>query len=116
MSDSNDLVAVFFATDSGNEPVREWLKDLPKATRKKIGEDIRVVQKGWPIGMPACRPLGQGLHEVRTNLPDHWARVFFCVKDNEMILLHAILKKSNKTPPTALKLARKRKKQWEKEA
>lgn len=116
MSDSEDLPAVFFATASDNEPVRIWLKALPKAARKQIGEHIRVVQKGWPIGMPVCRPLGKGIYEVRTSLPDHWARVFFCVKDGEMILLHAIMKKSNKIPPSDLKLAEKRKKQWEKKS
>ena len=36
----------FFATDSGNEPVREWLKALPATERRTIGEDIKTVQFG----------------------------------------------------------------------
>lgn len=44
----------FFATESGNEPVREWLKARPASERRKIGEDIKTVQFGWPLGMPEC--------------------------------------------------------------
>src|SRR6266568_3527266 len=46
------LDAVFFRLESGSEPVREWLKSLPKDERKAIGEDIAYVQFKWPIGKP----------------------------------------------------------------
>lgn len=36
----------FFATDSGIEPVREWLKTLPASERRTIGEDIKTEQFG----------------------------------------------------------------------
>ncbi len=42
----------FYKTDGGTEPVRDWLKELPAADRKKIGEDIKTVQFGWPFGIP----------------------------------------------------------------
>lgn len=100
--------AIFYKTENGNEPVREWLKSLTADERKKIGEDIKTAEFGWPIGMPTCRNLGKGLHETRTNVSDKWARVFFCVADNIMILLHAIMKKSNSTPNHDIDLARKR--------
>lgn len=48
----------FFRTDAGREPVREWLKGLPAIERKTIGEDIKTVQFGWPLGMPLVRHLG----------------------------------------------------------
>ena len=48
----------FFRTDAGKEPVREWLKDLSAIERKTIGEDIKTVQFGWPLGMPLVRNLG----------------------------------------------------------
>lgn len=102
------ISAIFYKTKSGNEPVREWLKSLTAEERKKIGDDIKTTEFGWPIGMPTCKNLGQGLHETRTNVSDKWARVFFCVADNFMILLHAIMKKSNKTPKQDIDLARNR--------
>ena len=60
--------AYFFKLDSGNEPVREWLMGLPKEDKKIIGADIKLVEYGWPIGMPVCKPLGGGLYEVRSNI------------------------------------------------
>jgi hypothetical protein len=51
-------VAVFYKTESGAEPVREWLKELTKTDKKTIGEDMRTVQMGWPLGMPLVGSLG----------------------------------------------------------
>jgi len=55
------LPAVFFRTETGREPVREWLKDLPKDERRIIGEDIMTVQFRWPLGMPLVDNLGSGI-------------------------------------------------------
>jgi len=46
------IPAFFFRTASWAEPVREWLKSLPSAERRAIGEDIKTVEWGWPLGMP----------------------------------------------------------------
>ena len=102
------ITAVFFVTDAGNEPVREWLRAADKEDRRRIGEDIKTVEFGWPIGLPACRPLGKGLQEVRTDLPDNRiGRVFFYVDSRQrMVLLHGIIKKTARTPERALELAR----------
>jgi len=62
------IPVLFFRSESGNEPVREWLKTLKKAERKQIGEDIKTIQFGWPIGMPMVRKLDTGLWEVRSRL------------------------------------------------
>jgi phage-related protein len=103
--------AFFFQTESGKEPVRDWLKSLSPADRHAIGEDIRVVEYGWPIGMPTCRPLGAGLHEVRTNLiGNRISRVFFYIDPRQrMVLLHAIVKKTRTTPESDLQLAKRNK-------
>src|SRR5437879_516805 len=71
------LSVAFFRTTSRNEPVREWLKSLPREERRIIGEDIKTVQFGWPLGMPLVRKLDKGLWEVRSRLPDRIARVIF---------------------------------------
>src|SRR5579871_5131674 len=60
------IPAIFFRTEAGGEPVRDWLKSLSRDDRKLIGIDIMTVEFGWPIGMPVCRPLRQGLYEVRS--------------------------------------------------
>jgi phage-related protein len=102
------LPAVFYALPSGQEPVREWLKGLPKEDRTIIGEDIKDVEFAWPTGMPLCRSLGGGLWEVRSALPNRIARILFCVRQGRMILLHGFVKKTQQTPATDLNLARKR--------
>jgi phage-related protein len=107
--------AIFFRTEAGNEPVRAWLKALPGEDRHLIGQDIRTVEYGWPIGMPTCRTIGDGLHEVRTNLSgNRIARVFFYIdKHQRLVLLHGILKKTRTTPESDLELARQNKSKHE---
>jgi len=108
------LLARFYQTANGIEPVRDWLLKLGVEDRKIIGKDIQKVEFGWPIGMPYCRPLGNGLYEVRSNISNQLiARVIFFIKTNEMILLHGFIKKSQKTPKPDLDLAIKRKKEVE---
>ncbi|HWP26968.1 MAG TPA: type II toxin-antitoxin system RelE/ParE family toxin [Xanthobacteraceae bacterium] len=105
------LPAVFYALPSGREPVREWLKGLSREERKVIGEDIKDVEFAWPIGMPLCRSLGDGLWEIRSDLGGRIARVVFCVSNGRMVLLHGFIKKSRKTPPADRTLALKRMKE-----
>ena len=101
---------VFYRTERGSEPVRDWLVDLDPASRREIGLDLQRVQYRWPVGMPLVRPLRDGLFEVRTNLPDKTiARVLFCFCGGELFALHGFIKKSRRTPPEDLQLARKRK-------
>jgi phage-related protein len=104
--------AIFFRTEAGGEPVRNWLKGLPSSEdRKRIGEDIKTVEFGWPIGMPVCRPLGDGIYEVRTSLAQNRiARVLFYIdKKGRMVLLHGFIKKTRKTPDEDFELARNNK-------
>jgi phage-related protein len=105
------LEVLFFRSDSGNEPVREWLLCLPKAERKLIGADVLKVQYCWPIEKPLVGGLGNGLWEVRSRLGDRIARVIFLVDGRRMVLLHGFIKKSRKTPKHELDVAVKRMKQ-----
>jgi phage-related protein len=112
MKSDRPLNVVFFKTDMGNEPVREWLKDLPKEDCKIIGSDILTVQYAWPVGKPLVGNLGDGIWEVRSRLVNRIARTLFAIVDEEIVLLHGFIKKQQKTPQDELILARKRKKQY----
>ena len=106
------LPAVFYATFNGKEPVREWLKDLDDEDRKTVGEDIATAEYGWPVGMPFCRSLGNGLFEIRSNISSgRISRVIFTVVGGKMVLLHAFIKKTQKTSKPDLDLSLKRKKE-----
>lgn len=98
----------FFQASSGKEPVREFLKDQTAEDRKQIGEDIKTVQFGWPLGMPLVRKMEADLWEVRTPINDGIVRVFFTVVEGQMVLLHSFVKKSQQTPERELKTARNR--------
>lgn len=108
--DDKDLVlkVKFYQTDSGNEPVRNWLKRLDPDVRRGIGEDIKAVQFGWPLGMPPVRKLEPDLWEVRSSIRSGIARIFFTALDGYMVLLHGFVKQSQKTPPNELETARRR--------
>jgi phage-related protein len=102
------LPAIFYSTGA-REPVRDWLKALDKDDRVSIGNDIQTVELGWPMGLPVCKSMGEGLWEIRSDLIEgRIARVFFGIIHGKMVLLHGIIKKSKKTPPHDLELARNR--------
>lgn len=105
---------IFYRSSTGVEPVREWLKSLPEAERHLIGKDLLRAQWRWPIGMPLCRPFGDGLWEIRTHLPTRkTARVLVSVYSGHLVALHGFIKKTRATPDDDLVLARKRRKELE---
>ena len=112
MKAERPLKVVFFKTDTGNEPVREWLKELSRDDCKVIGTDILTVQYAWPVGKPLVDHLGDGIWEVRSRLDNRLARTLFAMVDQEIVLLHGFIKKQQKTPADELELAKKRKKQY----
>lgn len=106
------ITARFYHSESGNSPVLEWLRSLPSDGRTEIGQDLMRVQYRWPIGMPLCGHLGDGLWEVRSTLPSRRiARLVFCTADDELYVLHGFIKKTQKTAVADLELARKRMKE-----
>ena len=103
------IVAVFYRSGSGKQPVREWLLAVSNEDRRTIGKDIQRIEFEWPVGMPHCRPLHSKLWEVRSNISDgRIARVIFTIDDGELYLLHGFIKKTRKTPPEDIEIARKR--------
>ena len=113
MGDEPILRVVFFCTESDREPVRDWLLELDNDDRKVIGEDVKLVQFRWPLGMPLVRKLEPGLWEVRSHLAGkRIARICFTVQSGEMALLHGFIKKTQKTPLDDLELARVRRDLW----
>ena len=108
------IIAVkFYRASNRKEPVRVWLKSLTGEQKKIIGEDIKTVEFGWPIGMPLVRYMEAKLWEIRSNFSDGIARIFFTVYEQQLILLHGFIKKTQKTPEKELEIARRRLKDME---
>jgi len=83
------------------------LQSLKDKDKKIVGEDIKTLQYGWPIGMPLSKKVDTDLWEIRSIL-----RIFFSVIGTTMVLLHGFEKKSNKTPLSEIQTARKRVEQF----
>jgi phage-related protein len=101
--------------NAGWQPTRQGLDQGTLVRRSHlVGRDVQKVEFGWPIGMPYCRSLGNGLWEVRSDLTDgKIGRVIFCVVRGRMVLLHGFVKKTRKTPAKDMELALKRMKEVE---
>jgi phage-related protein len=102
------LLVFFYRSNTNKEPVRDWLKAQSQENRRIIGEDMKTVQFAYPIEMPLVRKLEPDWWEVRSHIQVGIARTIFTVQNNQMILLHTFIKKSQKTPKSDLELARKR--------
>lgn len=98
----------FYSTKQGNAPVREWLKSMSAQDKKRVGEDIKTVQFGWPLGMPLVKHLDADIWEVRVNLSKSIARVLFVLNKSSMLLIHGFIKKQRKTLKSDLDLAKDR--------
>jgi phage-related protein len=98
----------------GSEVVRDWLRDLEEGDSNVIGQDLMRVQFRWPVGMPLCRAMGDGLWELRSNLSSNRiARVLFSLHEGRILVLHGFIKKTRKTPDEDLALALKRRREFD---
>jgi len=69
----------------------------------------RMEVYGPDLGMPHTRAMGSGLFELRLKSAEGIARVFYCtVVGRRIVMLHQFIKKTDKTPPRELDIARRR--------
>jgi phage-related protein len=92
------------------EDVQGVLLDFPAGIQARyIHLTQRMLAFGPDLGMPHTRALGKGLFELRMKSKEGIGRVFFCTLASQRIMmLHAFMKKSAKTPAKELKIARAR--------
>jgi phage-related protein len=106
------ILIKFWRSASRREPVRDWIISLNAVDKRILGHDLAKVQFGWPIGMPTCRPMKDGLFEVRSSLTSgREARILFCFDSGTMVALHGFIKKTQATPANEIELARQRMKE-----
>ncbi len=109
------LQVVFYQTPVGGDVVRDFIREQPKPDQKVIGEDLKVVQLGFPIGPPLCKSLGSGLWELRSSLPSkREARLlfFFSAESQALVIVSGFIKKTRATPVAEIRLAEQRRKQF----
>ena len=90
----------------------EEFRELPKSIRIAFGEALRLLQEGITLGMPLSRPISTvapGVDELRVKDASGQYPAFYFKKSSAGILvLRAFHKKSQETPITEIRLARKR--------
>ena len=112
MERKEPLEAFFYATENGSQPCRDFLLSLSKDDRREVGADIFAVQTGFPMGLPLCKKMESDLWEIRSAITDGICRIFFTVDGGKIILLHGFKKKTQKTPPEEISVARNRLKDY----
>ena len=71
-----------------------------------------MVEHGADSKMPISKALGKGLFELRCQGKEGIGRVLYCTMVNrEIVLLHGFIKKTQKTPPHELEIAKRRMKE-----
>ena len=99
---------------------REAIRAFPTEVKRQLGKAILDLQKGHHLGMPLSRPLPEvavGVEELRIRDEAGLYRTFYFKKSKRGILLpHAFVKKTQKTPRHEIALARQRlKEMWDEE-
>ena len=98
-----------------SEPVQREILTLPAGLLARyIHLTDRMIGLGPNLGMPHTRPIDKGLFELRLKSTEGIARVFFFVQMGQrIVMLHQFVKKSQKTPPKEIKIARRRMKEMQ---
>lgn len=108
MERKEPLSTVFFKTEQGNQPCRDFILSLSQDDKREVGARIFEVQKGFPMGLPLVRKMSSDLWEIRVNITDGICRIFFTIAEDFMVLLHGFVKKTQKTPQNELITAQNR--------
>ena len=92
--------------------IQGTIRAFPIDIKKALGKAILEVQHGISLGLPLSRPMSsvaKGVHEFRLKDKDGIYRVFYFTKVKDKILIfHAFVKKTQKTPKKDIDLAKKR--------
>ena len=103
------MYQIVYYSDEVYENIENW-PDKIAASYARITH--RMVENGPNLGMPYTEAIGEGLFEIRARGKEGIGRAFFCTLIGQrIVVLHAFIKKSQKTPKKELELARKRMKE-----
>ena len=102
----------FYLTQSGRNPVEEFILSLPAETRLEIADAVVLLESGQKLEMPLSRNLSSvrpGLHELRFRDRAGQVRVIYFIKKSEAIyFVHAFRKKTQTLPPKEVDLILRR--------
>ena len=106
---------VYFQTDAGRIPVKEFIDSLHDRTQQKYFNVIDLLEEhGKSLPSPHADHLGDGIYELRFIGIEGKIRIFYFFYDgSKIVLTNGFIKKTQKTPAQELELARRRKRIYE---
>ncbi len=104
----------FYKTENGKEPIAEFLDSLDnKMAAKLVGLMEILEEKGTELRMPYSEHLEEGIFELRCKQGSNITRVlYFFFVGRKIIVTNGFVKKTQKTPPKEIKLAKERRADW----
>lgn len=104
----------FYETEDGKEPVKEFLDSLDdKMAAKLIGLMEVLEEKGTELRKPYSEHLEDGIFELRCKQGSNITReLYFFYVGKKIIATNGFVKKTQKTPPREIKLAKERRAEW----
>ncbi|MBN1160949.1 MAG: type II toxin-antitoxin system RelE/ParE family toxin [Dehalococcoidales bacterium] len=106
-----DWQIIFYMDEEGNEPVKDFILAQPDGAIAEILHVFKLLREfNIKLGMPYIKKIDKsGLRELRIKHSSDLYRIFYCTHiGQKFVLLHAILKKGEKTPKSDKELAIKR--------
>lgn len=99
----------------GSTPVAEFLDALEPKMRAKVLRTIDLLEQNGPaLRMPHSGPLGDGIFELRTKQGSDITRIlYFFFIGRKAVLTNGFVKKTQKTPPAVIELAKRYKADYE---
>lgn len=106
----------FYKTAAGKEVIAEFLEALPAKDMAKVLRDIDLLAEYAPdLHEPYTKHIEGPIWELRSKFSSNIYRIlYFVYKGNKLVLLHGFTKKTRKTPPSEIELAKKRLNDFEK--
>jgi len=104
-----DFNVIFYDKPGGTFPAKDYLDSLDNKMFVKITRNIEVIEAGGTtVREPYSKYLQDGIFEVRAQVSSNLARVLYFFFDGRRIILtHGFTKKTQKTPPAEIELAKK---------
>ena len=105
----------YYELPNGEKPVEQFIDSLDiKMRSKALGSIDILAEFGHTLREPYSKAMGDGLFELRIKFASDITRIFyFFVVDNKIILTNGFVKKTRRTPPNEIALAKKYKADYE---
>lgn len=101
-----------------NRRIQDWVCALPIGLRADYARLTNLLMEfGVDLQLPHSRAMGDGLFELRIQSKEGIGRLFYCtLVGKRIVILHGFIKKTQKTPPKELDIAKRRMKKVKKDA